>query len=133
MQLEYVAGACNIGPEEIARRQRAAQAGLIATIVIERAVTRGQEMAASAGAVDGCTSFAVLPERSKTGETLIKRKTLQINFVRPTDDNRPVITDIRPDNANGPAEEWIYRTTSVAKAFGGRQQPKKNPPPPPPM
>jgi hypothetical protein len=34
MQLEYVAGACNIGPEEIARRQRAAQAGLIATIVI---------------------------------------------------------------------------------------------------
>ncbi len=34
MQLEYVAGACNIGPEEIARRQRAAQAGLIATIVL---------------------------------------------------------------------------------------------------
>jgi isopenicillin-N N-acyltransferase-like protein len=28
-------------------------------------------MAASAGAVDGCTSFAVLPERSKSGETLI--------------------------------------------------------------
>ena len=30
----YRAGACNIGPEEIARRQRAAQAGLIATIVL---------------------------------------------------------------------------------------------------
>ena len=78
-------------------------------------------------------SNGLAKEELKTGETLIKRKTLQINFVRPTDDNRPVITDIRPDNANGPAEEWIYRTTSVAKAFGGRQQPKKNPPPPPPM
>jgi len=31
MQLEYVAGACNIGPEEIARRTRAAIAGFVAT------------------------------------------------------------------------------------------------------
>ena len=31
MQLEYVAGACNIGPEEIRRRTRAAYAGLVAT------------------------------------------------------------------------------------------------------
>ena len=31
MQLEYVAGACNIDPEEIRRRTRAAYAGLVAT------------------------------------------------------------------------------------------------------
>lgn len=70
-------------------------------------------------------------EELKTGEILIKRKTLQINFVRPTDDNRPVITDIRPDDANGPAEQWIYRRSSVAPAIG-RPMPKL-PPPPPPM
>jgi hypothetical protein len=34
MQLEYVPGACNIGPEEIARRQRVAVVGLIATIAL---------------------------------------------------------------------------------------------------
>ena len=34
MQLEYVAGACNIGPEEITRRKRAAVAGLLATVLL---------------------------------------------------------------------------------------------------
>ena len=34
MQLEYVAGACNIGPEEITRRKRAAVAGLVATLLL---------------------------------------------------------------------------------------------------
>jgi len=57
-------------------------------------------------------------EELRTGEKLIKRKTLQINFIRPTDDNRPQIVDIRPDDANAPAEQWIYRTTSVAKNIG---------------
>jgi hypothetical protein len=56
-------------------------------------------------------------EERQTGEKLIKRKTLQINFVRPTDDNRPQITDIRPDSSVGPPEQWIYRTTSVAKGI----------------
>jgi hypothetical protein len=68
-------------------------------------------------------------EELRTGEKLIKRKTLQINFLRPTDDNRPLETDIRPDDAAGPAEAWIYRTTSVAKALGGAG-PKLPPPPP---
>lgn len=54
-------------------------------------------------------------EETQTGERLIKRKTLQINFLRPTDDNRPQITDIVPDDANGPAERWIYRTVSTVK------------------
>jgi hypothetical protein len=60
-------------------------------------------------------SNGLATEELRTGEKLIKRKTLQINFIRPTDDNKPVITDIRPDDTNGPAEQWIYRTTSVAK------------------
>lgn len=51
----------------------------------------------------------------KGTEKLIKRKTLQINFVRPTDDLRPRITDIVPDDINSPAEKWIYRTVSTVK------------------
>ncbi len=57
-------------------------------------------------------SNGVAVEETPTGEKLIKRKTLQINFLRPTDDNRPQITDIVPDDLNGPAERWIYRTVS---------------------
>jgi len=44
--------------------------------------------------------------------TLIKRKTLRLDFIRPTDDNRPDPTDIRPDTANGPSETWLYRATA---------------------
>lgn len=47
--------------------------------------------------------------------TLIKRKTLRIDFLRPTDDNNPEITDIKVDDADGPAETWIYRTTTQIK------------------
>ena len=38
MQLEYVPGACNIGPEEIARRQRVARIGLVATVALALAL-----------------------------------------------------------------------------------------------
>lgn len=41
MQLEYVAGACNIGPEEITRRKRAAAAGLAATLLFGAALLAG--------------------------------------------------------------------------------------------
>jgi hypothetical protein len=44
--------------------------------------------------------------------TLIKKKTLRLDFIRPTDDARQQITDIRPDNANGPSETWVYRTAT---------------------
>jgi len=54
-------------------------------------------------------------EETPTGERLIKRKTLQINFLRPTDDKRPQSGDIVPDDRNGPAERWIYRTVSSIK------------------
>lgn len=62
-------------------------------------------------------------EELRTGEKIIKRKTLQINFIRPTDDVRPQITDIRPDDANGPAEQWIYRTSSVVRTVGAPKLP----------
>jgi hypothetical protein len=55
-------------------------------------------------------------EETATGEKLIKRKTLQINFLRPTDDKRPQVGDIVPDDLNAPAEKWIYRTASTLKA-----------------
>src|SRR5262249_37518418 len=72
-------------------------------------------------------SNGLATEELRTGEKLIKRKTLQINFIRPTDDNNPRVTDIRPDDANGPAEQWIYRTTGTAKSFGALT-PKLPPP-----
>lgn len=48
--------------------------------------------------------------------TLIKRKTLRLDFVRPTDDNRPGITDIRADDQTGPSETWVYRVSTQLKA-----------------
>lgn len=54
-------------------------------------------------------------EESVTGERIIKRKTLQINFVRPTDDQRQRTGDIIPDEVAGPAEQWIYRSASVIR------------------
>ena len=57
--------------------------------------------------------------------TLIKRKTLKIDFLRPTDDNKPDIGDIRLDDANGPAETWIYRTTGELKKRATDAEPKK--------
>jgi hypothetical protein len=54
-------------------------------------------------------------EETLTKDQLIKRKTLQINFLRPTDDNKPQHGDIIPDDLNVPAEKWIYRTVSTLK------------------
>ena len=71
--------------------------------------------------VSGLSNGLAIEEKPETGERLIKRKTLQINFVRPTDDKRPQITDIVPDDANGPAEKWIYRTVSSVKACEARE------------
>lgn len=47
--------------------------------------------------------------------TLIKRKTLKLDFVRRTDDARPEITDIRIDPDNLQAETWVYRTSTQLK------------------
>lgn len=47
--------------------------------------------------------------------TLVKKKTLRIDFIRPTDDAKQQITDIQPDENPGPAETWIYRTSTTLK------------------
>jgi hypothetical protein len=65
--------------------------------------------------ITGLSNGLAVEEPVKGGEKLIKRKTLQINFLRPTDDKRPQLTDIVPDDLNGPAEKWIYRTVSSIK------------------
>ena len=65
--------------------------------------------------VTGLSNGLAVEENAATKERLIKRKTLQINFLRPTDDNRPQAGDIVPDDLNGPAERWIYRTVSSVK------------------
>ena len=54
-------------------------------------------------------------EETLAKEKLIKRKTLQINFLRPTDDNKPQLGDIIDDDLNGPSYKWIYRTVSTVK------------------
>ena len=50
------------------------------------------------------------------GVRSISRKTLQIDFTRPTDNVRPMQNDIRPNDNNGlGSEKWIYRVIPVAK------------------
>ncbi len=44
------------------------------------------------------------------GKKYIKQKVLRLDFVRPTDDNNPNPTDIRPDATDGQSETWVYRT-----------------------
>lgn len=55
--------------------------------------------------------------------TLVKKKTLRINFIRPTDDARQQIVDIQPDEDTGPAETWIYRTSTTLKPRGAGPMP----------
>jgi hypothetical protein len=45
--------------------------------------------------------------------TITKKKTLRLDFIRPTDDVRQQISDIQPDESAGPAETWVYRTSST--------------------
>jgi hypothetical protein len=54
------------------------------------------------------------------GESGVTRKTLQLDFIRPTDTARQTLGDIRPNENGGlGAYKWIYRAAPVA-----RPQPK---------
>ena len=55
--------------------------------------------------------------------TLVKKKTLRINFIRPTDDTKQQIIDIQPDEESGAAETWIYRTSTTLKPRGTAPMP----------
>ena len=48
--------------------------------------------------------------------TLVKKKTLRLDFIRPTDDTKQQISDIQPDEDPGPAENWVYRTATTLKS-----------------
>ncbi len=50
--------------------------------------------------------------------TLVKKKSLRLNFIRPTDDKNLSIVDIQPDDASGPVETWVYRTSTTLKPRG---------------
>ena len=50
------------------------------------------------------------------GGEIISRKTLQLDFQRPTDNQRNGVNDIRPNDNNGlGAEKWVYRPASMRK------------------
>lgn len=53
-------------------------------------------------------SNGLAAEQTPTGQTIVRRKTLRIDFFRPTDDKNPNATDIRADDENGPPETWLY-------------------------
>ena len=55
--------------------------------------------------------------------TLVKKKTLRINFIRPTDDVKQQIIDIQPDEESGPVETWVYRTSTTLKPRGAPPMP----------
>jgi hypothetical protein len=65
--------------------------------------------------VTGLSNGLSRAERDGGGE-VISRKTLQIDFTRPTDDRRNEIGDIRTSDNNGlGSERWIYRPSGFRK------------------
>ena len=53
---------------------------------------------------------------TESGDEIISRKTLQLDFTRPTDDRKHKLGDIVVNDNNGlGAEKWIYRATSRRK------------------
>jgi RNA polymerase sigma factor (sigma-70 family) len=66
--------------------------------------------------ITGLSNGQIFEEKKDTPDKITKRKTLQINFLRPTDDKRPQASDIIPDELNTAAEQWIYRTVSTVKS-----------------
>lgn len=72
-------------------------------------------------------SNGLATEQTKDGQLLILRKTLRLDFVRPTDENRNEILDIRPDDATGPPETWTYRASSKIKPTLGPTLPGAEP------
>ena len=76
-----------------------------------------------AGLSNGVATEQTKPAPNGAVVTLIKKKTLRLDFIRPTDDNRQQITDIRADDANGPSETWVYRTSTTLKPKGPAPKP----------
>lgn len=71
-------------------------------------------------------SDGLATETLPDGQKIIKRKTLQLDFLRPTDDNRTAITDIRLDPNVSMPEKWIYRAASTIPPIQKKDPEKKN-------
>jgi RNA polymerase sigma factor (sigma-70 family) len=65
--------------------------------------------------ITGLSDGEVIEQKKNAPDKITKRKTLQINFLRPTDDKSLQAGDILPDDLNTAAEQWIYRTVSAVK------------------
>ena len=61
-------------------------------------------------------SDGLVAEKQPDGAKLIKVKTLQLDFQKPTDDVSPGIDDIKRENNGGlGGERWIYRAVEMKK------------------
>ena len=74
--------------------------------------------------VTGLSNGVAEEKVGANGPTLIKKKALRLDFFRPVDDRRPEAADVRPDDATGPAETWVYRTATELKRKGPAETPK---------
>jgi hypothetical protein len=65
----------------------------------------------------GGLSNGIYEEPAADGTIVVKRKTLQLDFFKPTDDRNPKLDDIRVDDNKGlGGENWVYRASSTKKA-----------------
>ena len=84
------------------------------TDVPERAGKTNQFSVYVSGLSDG-----LIAEPAPSGGQIVKIKTLQLDFFKPTDTIKPGIDDIRAEDNNGlGGEKWIYRAASLRKAAG---------------
>ena len=64
----------------------------------------------------GGLSNGVATQQSPDGSEVVSRKTLQIDFVKPTDITSQRVDDIRPNDNNGVgSDKWIYRAVPVKR------------------
>lgn len=55
-------------------------------------------------------------QQAADGTETVSRKTLQLDFVKPTDNANPAMTDIQPNDNNGRGSaKWIYRVVPAAR------------------
>ena len=64
----------------------------------------------------GGLSNGIFEETAADGTVIVKRKTLQLDFFKPTDNTNPRVDDIRTDDNKGlGGENWVYRASSTKK------------------
>ncbi len=70
-------------------------------------------------------SNGIVEEPAADGTIVVKRKTLQLDFFKPTDDVSPRVDDIKPDDNKGlGGENWVYRAASTKKPAAKKDEGK---------